>query len=239
MTVAPSAPAKPDVDPFTVDYSHWPLEHFQDLFVVSHTFSTSDPSLWCPLLTAAARSEALRAHSVQYLNCGGRDHNVKTCRSPFINTTGVLNPALGRLDDGSYAFQQWQQRMLLYRRGQYERNVERNSRRHAKRHSNQRGHPSGNSNSRSYHSSSISNNSRSNNQRGQHSRKNSGTHQLTPPSPQRLPANTTASTALTIPNSATSTSSTSNSAHMRYGPFHNTGNKDNNNARQPITFRTN
>ena len=167
MPVAPSASVGVDVDPFTVDYSHWPLEHFQEVFAVSHTFATSDPPLWCPLLTTAARLEALRAYSGQCLNCGGRDHSVKTCGSPFINSTGVLNPGLGRVDDGGYAFQQWQQRMLSYSRGQYERNVERNSRRHTKRHSNQWRHPSGNPNSRISQSSSHSNNSRWNNQRGQ------------------------------------------------------------------------
>ena len=38
----------------------------------------------------------------------------------------MLNPALGDLNDGGYAFSQWQQRMLSYRRGQYERRVQRN-----------------------------------------------------------------------------------------------------------------
>ena len=106
MPVASAASAGGDVDPLTVHYNNWPLEHFREVFSVSHTFSTSDPPLWCPLLTTAARLEALRVHSGQCLNCRGRDYSVKTCRSSFINSMGVLNPVLGRLDDGGYAFQQ-------------------------------------------------------------------------------------------------------------------------------------
>ena len=65
-----------------------------------------------------------------------------------------------------------------------------------------------------------------NSQQGQ----GSSSQQLTPPSPQGPP-----STALTLPNSATSNTSTP--AHMRYRPTQTGGN--NNNSRQPGTFRTN
>ena len=107
-----------DPDPFTMNYCHWPLDHFDEVCMVSITFTTSDPPLWSPLLTASARAKALRSYNGLCLNCGSRDHGVKTCQNPFINSTGVLNPGLGERNDGGHAFQQWQQRMLSYRRGQ-------------------------------------------------------------------------------------------------------------------------
>ena len=233
--------AQKDADPFTMNYYHWPLEHFDEVYMVSTTFSTSHPPLWSPLLTASARADALRSYSGQCLNCGGRDHSMKTCRNHFINTTGVLNPGLGELNDGGHAFQQWQQRMLSYRRGQYERHVQQNSHRHSKR-SNSRGqHSSGSSNNnRRHHSNSRGHRSDRNSDRTTGSQwsdhaansqqgQGSSSQQLTPPSPQGPP-----STALTLPNSATSNTSTP--AHMRYGPTQTGGN---NNSRQPGTFRTN
>ena len=82
-----------DPDPFTMNYCHWPLDHFDEVCMVSITFTTSDPPLWSPLLTASARAKALRSYNGLCLNCGSRDHGVKTCQNPFINSTGVLNPA--------------------------------------------------------------------------------------------------------------------------------------------------
>ena len=82
-----------DPDPFTINYYQWPIEHFDEAYMVSTTFSTSDPPLWSPLLTASARAKTLCSYSGQCLYCGGRDSSVRTCQNPFINSTGVLNPA--------------------------------------------------------------------------------------------------------------------------------------------------
>ena len=139
-----------DIDPFTADYDHWPLKHIDEVYMVSTTFSTSDPTLWNPLLTATARAAALRSYSGQCLNCGGRDQIVQACRNPFINSTGAANPGLGELFDGGYVFQQWQQRMLSCRRGQYERHVQRNT--HANRLNSKGQHSSGQSHNRRHHS---------------------------------------------------------------------------------------
>ena len=61
-----------DPDPFTMNYFHWPLEYFDEVYMVSATFSTSDPLFWSPLLTASARAKALRSYSEQCLNRSGR-----------------------------------------------------------------------------------------------------------------------------------------------------------------------
>ena len=82
-----------DPDPFTINYYQWPIEHFDEAYMVSTTFSTSDPPLWSPLLTASARAKTLCSYSGQCLYCGGRDSSVRTCQNPFINSTVVLNPA--------------------------------------------------------------------------------------------------------------------------------------------------
>lgn len=39
----------------------------------------------------------------------------------FTNTSGILNPDLGMLNDGGYTFRQWQQRMRSYLRGHSDR----------------------------------------------------------------------------------------------------------------------
>ena len=61
----------PDTGPFTLGYNHWPLEHFDEMHMVSTTFSTTDPPLWSPLLGANARATALRTWRDICLNCGG------------------------------------------------------------------------------------------------------------------------------------------------------------------------
>ena len=63
------------------------------------TFSTPDPPLLTPLLTSAARAQGLRAHGGHCLNCNGTDHSMKTCNQEYLNTSGILNPALGQLND--------------------------------------------------------------------------------------------------------------------------------------------
>ena len=88
--------------------------------MVTTTFSTPDPPLLTPLLTNAARAQALRAYGGHCLNCNGTDHSMKSCTQAFLNTSGILNPALGQLNDGGHAYRQWQQRMRSYRREQYE-----------------------------------------------------------------------------------------------------------------------
>ena len=55
---------------------------------------------------------------------------------------GILNPRLGQLNDGGYAFQQWQQRMLSCRRRRYERDEQRNSNSFLSERSKSRGHNS-------------------------------------------------------------------------------------------------
>ena len=85
-------PTALDPDPFTI-YNHWPLEHFDEVYTVSTTFSTSDPPLWNPLLTASARATALRSYSGQHLTCSGRDHSVKTGLNPSPTPRASSTPA--------------------------------------------------------------------------------------------------------------------------------------------------
>ena len=87
------------------------------------TMPTTDPTLFSPLFNRTAGTQALRDHGERCLNCGGTGHSLERCRQGFLNTSRVLNPALGMLNDGSHAFRQWQQRMRPYRRGDYERHA--------------------------------------------------------------------------------------------------------------------
>jgi len=103
---------------FTRDYNAWPASQsdWSTVFQVSSSFSNhTDPFLWTPLLTQDARSQAFRENKGKCLNCGSTDHSMKYCRSEFLNTSGLLNPELGRLDDNSDAFRRWQDRMKSYR----------------------------------------------------------------------------------------------------------------------------
>ena len=152
----------------------------------------------------------------------------------------MLNPCLGKLNDGGYAFQQWrQQGMLPYRRGQWERHVKHKP--HSDRH----------------------------NPKGQHSPAASPTTAGTTPTLRdtalaaaqtRLPAPSgptapttrvpsvvhhnnsappsahgTPATAITVEGSTTQPPSTPKKAHMLLGPTQHGGNK---NPRQPGTFCT-
>ena len=101
--------ANNDADPFCRDDPDWPLRNHEEVYMVTTTFSTPDPPLLTPLLTSAARAQALRAHGGHCLNCNGTDHSMKSCTQDFLNTSGILNPALGQLNDGGHAY-----RCLLY-----------------------------------------------------------------------------------------------------------------------------
>ena len=93
-------------------------------------FNPQTPPLLTPLLTSSARAHALCmcAHGGHCLNCNGTDHGMKTRSEGLLNTSGILNPALGKLHDGGHACRRWQQRTLSYRhRGRYDRNPERSS----------------------------------------------------------------------------------------------------------------
>ena len=70
----------------------------------------------------------LSAYGVTYAStAAGRTTASKRAKAPLETSQVFLIPRLGQLDDGGYAFQQWQQHMLSYRRGQYERTVQQNS----------------------------------------------------------------------------------------------------------------
>ena len=72
VTNVTSSQTASDADPFTVKYCQWPLEHFDEVYMLSTTFSISDSLLWSPFLTASARAKALRSYSEQCLNRSGR-----------------------------------------------------------------------------------------------------------------------------------------------------------------------
>ena len=72
--------------------------------MVTTTFSTQDSLLLISLLTSSARVHALRAHGGHCLNCNSTDHSMKTCPQDFLNISGILNPALGQLNDGGHAY---------------------------------------------------------------------------------------------------------------------------------------
>ena len=66
-----------DPDSFCNDAADWPVQCFPEVYAVTQKFSTSDPTLFSPLLTNSARSQALSAHVGRCLNCGGTDHSMK------------------------------------------------------------------------------------------------------------------------------------------------------------------
>ena len=69
--------ANNDADPFCRDDPDWPLRNYENVYMVT-TFSTPDPPLLTPLLTSAARAQALRAHGSHCLHCNGTDHSMKS-----------------------------------------------------------------------------------------------------------------------------------------------------------------
>ena len=230
--------AETDRDPFYEDASDWPLRHYKEVYMVTTTFNTEDPPLLTPLLTSSARAQALRAHGGHFLNCNGTEQSMKTCPQDSFNIFGMLNPALGQLNDGGHAYRQWQQRMRSYRRGQYEHNVDQNSNRYAHRNETCR---------RTYHNNNRHNHDNSNQHQGNNGRSNNGRHNNgrsydngNRPSQgqqfqQRCAAAATHSTAMTVHDPATNTPAAAAPSNMRIC---------NNNAtilnpRQLGTFRTN
>lgn len=69
--------------------------------------SASDLALFLPLLIILSRTKILRAHGEHDLNCSGVDDSIEKCGQGLLNTSGTLNPALGKLEDGGHAFRQW------------------------------------------------------------------------------------------------------------------------------------
>ena len=96
--------ANNDADPICRVDPDWPLRNYEEVYMVTTTFTTPDPLLLTPLLTSAARAQALRAHGGHCLNCNGTGHSMKSCTQAFLNTSGILNPALGQLNDGGHAY---------------------------------------------------------------------------------------------------------------------------------------
>ena len=222
--------ANNDADPFCRGDPDWPLRNYEEVYMVTTTFSTPDPPLLTPLLTSAARAQALRFHGGHCLNCNGTDHSMKSCTQAFLNTSGILNPALGQLNDGGHAYRQWQQRMRSYRRGQYERNIERKTNRYNRVNNNRTHNPR-------HH---RGNNGRSNNGRHNHGRSYGGGHHQSPRQLPRIeaaaatPAPATPSTALTV-HTGTTTPAPAPPANTPIGQAF----TNNPNHRQPGTFRTN
>ena len=167
---------------------------------------------------------------------------MKTCRQEFTNSSSILNPILGQLNDGGNVYRQWQQRMRSYRRGHYEEHVERNS----NRNSNTRGYR--NNNFRSNHG----NNNQGNNSHPNHGRNrrqygnngrpyNNGYNQSQGQKFQQrrieaAAAAATPSTALTVQTPASNTPASAPPGTLRLGPNYT---PNNNNRRQPVTVRTN
>ena len=106
-------------DPFTSDYASWPAHQDDWATVYSITSGyknlNGNPVLYTALLTQEQRNHAFRDHRNKCLNCSGSDHSMKTCRSPFTNSSGLLNPDLGLLQDNSEAFRRWQRRLASAR----------------------------------------------------------------------------------------------------------------------------
>ena len=250
-----------DRDPFCEDESDWSLRHYEEVYMVTITISTQDPPLLTPLLTRSARAQALRAHGGHCLDCNGTDHSMKTCPQDFLNISGILNPALGQLNNGGHAYRQWQQRMRSYRRGQYEHNVDRNSNRYAHRNDNHGGtyhnsnrgaNNNANNNNRYNHDHSSQhrgNNGRSNNRRHNNGRSHNngrphdngrshgnGNRQFKGQQFQhRRAAAASQSTAMTVHDPATYAHTAAAPSNMQIG----NNNATNPNQRQPGTFRTN
>lgn len=210
-----------------------------NLTLCPRRFRSPIPPLGAPSSLRPRELHPLRSCSGQRLKCGGRDHSVKRCRIPF-NSTGVLNPGLGNLNDGGYAFQQWQHRMLSHRRGQYERHVQRNT--HSNRPNSKGQHASGISSNNCRHHSNPKGQLRggsSNKTAGSQWSNNSNNQRFQGISSQQLPppsAHGPLSATITVSGSTTQSSSAPNSSNMHLGPSQHGGNT---NSRPPDTFRTN
>ena len=229
-------------DPFCNDAVDWPLQFPSEVYAVTQTLSTSDPTLLSPLLTNSARSQALSAHGGRCLNFGGTDHSMLTCRQEFTNAFGILKPMLGQLNDGGYVYRQWQQRMRSYRRGHYDKHVERSSNRNTNNggYRNNNGHSNHGNNNQG--NNSHSNHGRNRRQYGNNGRSyNNGNNQLQGQQFQqrRIEAALSAATPSTAPTVQTPASNTPAAAPpetLRLGPNYT---PNSNNQRQPGTFREN
>ena len=73
-------------------------------YMVTTAFSNPDPPLLKPRLTSAARSQGVHTHGRHCLSCNGTDHSMETRTQDFLNTSGILNRALGRRNDGGHAY---------------------------------------------------------------------------------------------------------------------------------------
>ena len=111
MTVQPRHVA----DVFDQFYPEWPLgsdDHWETVFNVSEGFTNHNlPPLWTPLTSRQDRHSAFIENSGRCLNCGDTGHSLRHCDRPFTNSSGILNPELGRLNDNGATFQTWLQRM--------------------------------------------------------------------------------------------------------------------------------
>ena len=92
------------------------------------------PPLWTPLTSKHDRHAAFIENSGRCLNCGVNGHSLRHCDRPFTNTSGILNPELGRLNDNDAAFQTWLQRMRSYKQNQSRNTSSRSS--NPRRHNN-------------------------------------------------------------------------------------------------------
>jgi len=113
-------PQSPEDISFSSDYACWPATDadWGVVYSVTSNFKNlqEDPLLYTALLTQDQRNQAFREHRGKCLNCSSPDHSMKTCPSDFGNSSGLLNPELGNLNDGSAAWRRWQTRIRTYRR---------------------------------------------------------------------------------------------------------------------------
>ena len=141
-------------DPFTQDYASWLAREsdWSEVYAISSSFRHvgDDPFVWTPLLSTQDRYQAFRENDGKCLNCGGSDHSMKFCRSPFLNTSGVMNPELGLRNDNSEAFRRWQNRMKSHRRDPVESGSSNHKRNKRYNNSSHRRSSSGNSRSHGY-----------------------------------------------------------------------------------------
>lgn len=109
-------------DVFVMSYPAWPLgsdEHWETVFTVSASFSNQSlPPLWTPLTSKQDHLRAVKDLEGRCLNCDGAGQSMRQCTQPFTNTSGILNPQLGLLNDRGEAFQLWLQRMRSYKQSQ-------------------------------------------------------------------------------------------------------------------------
>lgn len=84
--------AEADRDPFSEDESGWPLQYYEEVYIVT---TTQVCPLLTSLITSSARAQAPRAHGGHCLNCNGTNHSMKAFSQYFLYTSGILNPVRG------------------------------------------------------------------------------------------------------------------------------------------------